>query len=417
MQSQELFRHWILVSAAMLCLLNTTNGQNSPAHLESPQQRTINAEEYYDLGMNAFGIGDYDEAISNFNQAIEIKPAIPYYYMSRGQCRELKNDEMGALIDYEMVLKLDPENTNAHFKRAWINYKRGSYDRAVEDYSYVIMNSGTQATTSIIFKGMEYNEGGQTVMTGVTTIDKLKADAHNGRALANAAKGETLEAMIDYEKAILLNPSDPNYLVNRGLLSMKLNDKESAKGDFKKALAVFPGHKSALYNLSLIADQSELKAIEQQLYASGDFAVAFSKKGYDAYLSGNYMQALIAYDSALLLRPNHAEDLMNRGLVKSKLNRPQSAIKDFESSLKHKQTLNRNYVHIGNAYQVLKQYEDAVNYYKLYITLEGEDGLVLYNKGIALYKLEMYQEACFDLTKAVELGETRAEKARIAACR
>jgi tetratricopeptide (TPR) repeat protein len=134
-------------------------------------------------------------------------------------------------------------------------------------------------------------------------------------------------------------------------------------------------------------------------------------------LDGDYRGALKDYDSALFWMPKNAEDLMNRGIVKSKLRRPRSAIADFDKSIKLDKKLYRNYFLIGNAFQVLNDYKKAVTYYEFYLGSNGDDAQVLYNKGVAELKLGNRKQACQDLTSALKMGEKRAVKAKESACR
>lgn len=391
--------------------------QDASRAMESPMKQREEAENQYELGNEALVEERYEDALLYFDQAISLRPSNYIYHMARAQCQESMGDHMKALIDYETVIRINPENTNAYFKRGWIRYLRENYSGAIKDFTFIIDGEGSKETTSIIFKGVQQNEGGTTTFAGVTTIDKLKADSYNARALAYAKDANHEKAFQDYDMAISLNPDDPNYYVNRGLLKRELEDIPGAKLDYKKALEVFPGHKTALYNLSLIAEGDELTSLNSELYAEGNLAVAFSKRAYERFIEQDYEGALMDYDSALVLRPGNAEDLMNRGLAKSKLGLHAQAIADYSKSLESKQTLTRNYVLLGNAYQGLTQYQEAIDNYQLYLLLETADPTVFYNKGIAEYRSGQYESACRDLKKAFELGESKAKKPMDQACR
>lgn len=391
-------------------------GQDDSVKWQSRAEREKKAMQSYEMGLTAESNEDLDVAVGHYGKAIRLSPVNIDFFMARAQCRELQGDDIGALIDYETVVRIDPFNPNAYFKRAWLYYRLKRYSAAVEDFSRVIHDDNVLGTTTFLFTGVEYNEGGHTEMTGVTTVDRLKPDAYNGRALSLAKLEDYEAAYEDYNHAIKINTEEPNYYVNRGLLSKELGDMDKAQEDFNHALQLFPGHKAALYNLSLIVGKAQAEKLNEKLYALGDLAVVFSKRGYERYVAGDFKGALSDYDSALVLRPDFAQDLVNRGLVRAKLGFLVEAIDDYKRALELEPAFTRNYVHMGNAYQTLKQFDKAIAFYSLYLTLEGADPGVYYNRGIAAYKLDKKDQACPDLVYALKLGESRAQEALRSIC-
>ncbi|UCE34111.1 MAG: TIGR04222 domain-containing membrane protein [Deltaproteobacteria bacterium] len=83
--------------------------------------------------------GDFNQAISHFNKAIELNPeyAIPYIY--RGQVYGGRGLYSEAIADYNKALEIDPRAADSPFDtyywrgRAWM--EKGKIDRAIIDYS------------------------------------------------------------------------------------------------------------------------------------------------------------------------------------------------------------------------------------------------------------------------------------------
>ena len=391
--------------------------QENPEVFDSPEKRSLKADEYYELGNDQMYNEAYEAAIASFDKAIELSPRTTAYYMHRAQAKELTKKKVSALIDYEIVMRLDPENPNAYFKRGLLYHGQKIYKQAIDDFSRLLELDNFGDTKAIIFKGIEINEGGDAIFSGIETIDKMTGDVYNARANSYQATGNLENAMIDFDSAVSINTNSANFLVNRGLLHLQNTDSINAKLDFRNALEIDETHQVALYNLSLISSKEEQVKINSKIFGEGPYAQAYSKRGYDKYMSGAYKSALRDYDSALLLRHNHAKDLMNRGLTKAKLNKTSLAMVDFKSSINLDRNLLRNYVHLGNAYQSLKNYQEAINYYQLYLTLNGDDARVYYNKGIAELNAEKNEEACKSLKKALELGEGKARKVVSSVCK
>ena len=383
---------------------------------ESRDQRNKASEAHYDKGQDYYSKGEFEIAILQFDSAIALNLRRIDFYVSRAEARESLGDHLGALVDYESAVRLDSDDPNLRFKRGLIYQKLKNYELAVEDFDYLMNWANFNETTAIIFKGVQHNEGGAAEFAGITTIDKMKSDVLNARGQCRHALGLTDKALNDFDWAIRENNQAPAYYVNRGLCHIDRKDTASAKSDYISALTIQPGYKSALFNLAKIASEEERSQLNKELYEDNEISVVFSQRAYEKFLGGDYQGAILDYDSAIFWDPKNSDDFMNRGIVKSKLKMSRSAISDFKKSLELNQLLVRNYSLIGNALQQLKSYQEAIEFYQLYLLKEGADAQVLYNKGIAELTIGERKTACEDLSLALNLGEKRAEKPKKSAC-
>ncbi|UXP30947.1 tetratricopeptide repeat protein [Reichenbachiella agarivorans] len=390
--------------------LNSSLIAQESGEYSNKKEKNDLADQYYEKGNRSVTNTQYALAEVYYDSAIRLSSTRADYYIARGQAKELEGDEMGALVDYEAANKMDGTNNVAIFKRALIYYKRENYKQAAQDFTYLITNVEKLETKAIVFKGVSYDEDGEVLLSGISTVEEMKADIFVHRAMTYEKLGYSTPAMLDYDKAIELNELDPNYYVYRGMFRLDRGDKEGAITDYRKALKINPHHRNALYNLSFLVDDDERDEINKILFGKGDFAKAYSKRAFESFQKGNYEQALLDYDSALLIKADNASDLMNRGIVKSKLGQYTDAVKDFNSSVYTDNSLVRNYVLIGNAYQEMADYNSSIKYYERYINNAGPDASVYYNLGLAYMKYKKDTEACTQFRKAIELGEERAEK-------
>lgn len=382
----------------------------------SSAERKQLANNYYDKGNSAGKRGQFPLAVVYYDSAIRLFGGSSDYYFARGQAKELSDNNIGALTDFEAALRLDPEHYTAMFKRALIYHKQKNYKQAAKDFTFLINNVEAFETKAIVFKGASYDEKGEMTFSGIATLDDMKADVYLARARTYEAMGFSTPTVLDYDKAISLNNHEPNYYVHRGLFKLGKEDESAARADFRSALEIDQFHRLALYNLSFLVDAKEKDEIDKILYGVGDFAMAYSRRAFENYQKGNYEEALLDYDSALMIKGDNANDLMNRGMVKAKLDRHKAAIKDFESSVYADNTLTRNFVLIGNSFQELDNYPQAVTYYQRYLRSSAGDGVVYYNLGLAYMKAKKDDEACKALRTAYDLGEDRAEPALEQVC-
>ena len=401
----------------MFIVAFTTQGFAQRADLNaSMAERKRIANNYYDQGNDAGRRGQFPLAVLYYDSAIRLYGGSTDYYFARGQAKELADNAIGALTDFEAALRVDPNNYTAIFKRAMIYRKQKNYKQAAQDFTFLINNVDDFETKAIVFKGASYDEKGEMTFSGIATLKDMKADVYLARAITYEQMGFDTPTRLDFDKAIELNNHEPNYYVQRGLFKQNKEDTDGAKKDFRSALEIDQYNRLALYNLSFLVDDKEKDEINKILYGVGDFAMAYSRRAFENYQKGNYEEALIDYDSALMIKGDNANDLMNRGMVKAKLDRHKAAIRDFENSVYSDNTLTRNFVLIGNSYQKLNNYPQAVTYYLRYLKSASGDGVVYYNLGLAYMKAEKDDEACSALRTAYDLGESRAEPALEKVC-
>ncbi len=82
-------------------------------------------------------MGNSQNAISDFNQAIELNSSHPKAYHLRGLAREISGDNDEALADFTRALDIDPEYGAAYYSRATLLTKMGQEDEAAEDMKMV----------------------------------------------------------------------------------------------------------------------------------------------------------------------------------------------------------------------------------------------------------------------------------------
>ncbi|MFY0624731.1 MAG: tetratricopeptide repeat protein [Reichenbachiella sp.] len=393
---------WSIV--LLLSVLNRSVAGN--ALLNSKQSTDRN---YYEKGNQSLINGQFELARVYYDSAIKANPSVSDYYFARGQVKELLKDDISALDDFHAALKINPVNRVAHFKRALIYHKRGNYKQAVKDLTYLINNIEEWESTAIVYKGLNIDDNGDFELGAIHNLEQLMADLYEHRAKSYEKMGFKTPTLMDYDKAIEYNNHDPYYYVNRGQFKFSLGDKDGAISDYRAALRINQHHRAGLYHLSFLVSDVERDEINKVLYGQGDFAMAFSKRAFESFQKGMYKEALLDYDSALDIRSDNANDLMNRGIVKAKLDMHKEAIRDFKSSVYHDNTLIRNFVLLGNSYRALDNYRYSIEYYQRYLENAGPDAGVLYNLGLAYMKFQNDSEACQTFRKAIEMGEERAE--------
>lgn len=104
-----------------LFILNNSFGQTSIDYIKS--------------GIENLAIGNYTEAIKNFNSAIEIDPQSTDAYQLRAMAKFKLKDYRGAIIDDNAAILLDPKNADAYSIRGMAKYGLGDKEGGCIDLS------------------------------------------------------------------------------------------------------------------------------------------------------------------------------------------------------------------------------------------------------------------------------------------
>ncbi|MFH1564118.1 MAG: tetratricopeptide repeat protein [Nitrospirota bacterium] len=171
---------------------------------------TLTAFDYLLRGNEYYNKGLYDQAILDYNKALEINPRCAEAYNNRGIAYKNKGLYDQAISDYNKAIEINPRYAEAYYNRGSAYYNKGLYDQAISDYN----------------KALE--------------INPRDAEAYNNRGIAYKNKGLYDQAISDYNKAIEINPRYANAYYNKALVCKKAGRKEEAIEAYKGFLQYAP---------------------------------------------------------------------------------------------------------------------------------------------------------------------------------
>jgi len=250
-----------------------------------------------DLGLTLLHEGRTDEAISQFHQALRLKPEdveahnnLGIALLSEGQAEE-------AITQYQESLRLQPGNAKAHNNLGNALLYQGRMDAAITEFQAAIRVNPDYAEAHYNL-GTALNLQGHagTAITEFQAALRLNpdyAEAHNNLGLAFLNEGRTDEAGSQFLAAIRLKPEDAEAHYNLGLALHKKGQTEMAINQFQKAVRLKPAYVAAHINLGLL-----LMIQGRADGAIGEFQEALRLKPDDAHVQAYLTNALALKNQA-----------------------------------------------------------------------------------------------------------------------
>lgn len=98
-------------------------------------QRHMTCNDYYNRGNDYLNQEKYDEAISDYNKALELDPKHVYAYNNRGLAYQAQGKYDKAMSDYNKALELDPKHVRTYNNRGNAYLKQEKLAKAILDYN------------------------------------------------------------------------------------------------------------------------------------------------------------------------------------------------------------------------------------------------------------------------------------------
>lgn len=143
------------------------------------------ADEYYQLGLDAYKKGRYDVAINNLNDAISLMPKRAELYAARGFIYLEDGVKDKAQADFQQALQLFPLEMLAHYGRGIIAYNDKNWDEAIAHFTDAYKSDPKRAET-LYYLALAYHRKGtheiarrvmENAYTAFPEADKRKNDA------------------------------------------------------------------------------------------------------------------------------------------------------------------------------------------------------------------------------------------------
>jgi tetratricopeptide (TPR) repeat protein len=246
----------LLISALTACGGEPSTSTPVPPTATRAETPTPSASQHLERGNDYADQGRFDEAIAEYERAIELAPDDAGLYRNMGSSLGNQERWQKAAAAYEKAIDLNPDFGEAYgdLVAAYISLGRVSDavdagERAIElspDYAGAHSNLG-----------VAYNEQGRTDEAIAQWKEAVELDpnsaktrVHLGRAYGK--QGRLDEAAAQLEEAVKIDPNHANAHFNLGMVYHLQEKSSQALLEFEETIKIDPSNAMAHYNLGII---------------------------------------------------------------------------------------------------------------------------------------------------------------------
>ena len=166
---------------------------------------------------------DYSQALQYYETAITVNANMAEAYAGKARVMVGMQNQKEAMNVVENALKKLSADSELYYMRGLLNYQRGKFKLAIEDYDRALSNNANWNAYQIFLN----------------------------RGIANDALGKPDLAVQDFTRAIIADPNATGGYIARGNIQYNSAKYKEAAEDFKKAEVLNPDNAVVIYNIGM----------------------------------------------------------------------------------------------------------------------------------------------------------------------
>ena len=326
------------------------------------------------------------EPLAQWQQRKPIRAIRAKVYASQARQKHLDNNYVGAIVDYDKALKLNPEDADNYYNRGLAKLTLGDFEaeQGNTEKARELYESGIEDSTQAIKLIPEDHEPYHNRSGGKLRLGQFSKDQGDMEKAGQYYQS----AIHDCMQAIRLNPEYVEAYINLGAAKINLGESKADQGDMAEIQKLYT------------------KAIQdctQAIRLAPENATAYNNRGWAKYRLGEskadpgniveaqqlYESAIEDYTQAIQLDSEHAYTYKNRGKAKHLLGESEDAA--------------------GNRAEARKLYEAALIDCDKSIQLDSDSADAYRDRGVIKAALGDFETAIIDFDKAIETDPEDAE--------
>ena len=259
------------------------------------------------------------KAVEHADRAVKLAPDVARYNLTLGQQYD-RQGMLKAIRFYEKAIQLDPQNAEPYYRRG------------------LFMSNFTFGAAKVLLYEPELV---MEDLTRAVQLDPDSAGAHYALGIVYDRMGNVQQAMLEFNKVVRLDPADPRPHLYLGEKYANNSQFQLAISSFAKAIKIDPSNVEALKDyafLCLSHDQDRLwrnanRALESAIKIRANDAEILMNYAYTLYLNDEFQRAVEYYQRSLEVRPNWEKTYYNLALVYERTGQRGLALQAYEKAI------------------------------------------------------------------------------------
>lgn len=347
---------------------------------------------------------DKEAMIEDYTNLIELNDQNSDYYNDRGNLYLLKEDYDKAIVDFESSLNLKESQEDIIKSLQSIYLQVENYEKAYQ-WAKTLYQLNDRLDNYLLYLQAGYlTQKYDEALEGALSVYESQANDSLSTIIANCyyQKEQYSKALTYYNK--IVEKSDEVYLL-MGYASYLTEDYQRAKeylqlsnNQDESVLAMIDG-----CELYLKEQSSELNKT-QLLDENGKFVDEYYKYlAYEYYNQGNYHQT-IKYLLLYIEKTNDASQYFILANCYNLVDNYDEALNYYSRSIEHNLESGNSYYNRGIIYLNKQQYQNAIDDFGHSFELNTKPDYSKYNQGIAYMNLSKFKESTQCFLKVVEIS-------------
>ena len=356
----------------------------------------------YYLGKILIQSGELNQAVDNFGRAITLRPSFLEAREHMAWTLEKLGDHKSALIEYLMIMRLNPENarvreyldraypngaaprspdapdfkledSSVHVKLGTFYYEQALYLKALDEFRLIVAKENTFIFRLVIAKIYELLGRFDKAIVEMEALRKEQPRAVDillQMALFYSMNNQAAEAMRMIWEAVQIEPENDQLHHSLALAHISLNQNEQAVKSLMRAIELNNKKDSYYFELGSLYERlgnldEAVKCMKMVIALNPEHSNAHNFLGYIYSLRGtNLNEAVDHLEKALAVQPQNGYFLDSLGWIYFKRGELEKAVAELKKAMAYAPPDPVLYDHFGDISFALKNYEEAEKAWK-----------------------------------------------------
>jgi protein O-mannosyl-transferase len=259
-----------------------------------------------------------------------------------------------------------------------------------------------------------YWQNSETLFRHALAVTQNNWLARNNLGEALEKKGQTDDAIRQYQEAIRLKPKNADAHYNLGNSLVKKGELDEAIRQFQEAIRLNPEYADAHNNLAsalLMNGQVDgaIREFRESIRLKPAYALAHKNLGTALDQKGQIPDAIRHYEEAIRLKPDYVDAHFNLGNSLLTADQVDESIRHYLEAIRLNPDYADAHFNLGNALLRKGQLDEAVIQYQQAVRLKPADADAHYNLGATLDQTGQVDEAIRQFQEAIRLKPDHAD--------